>query len=109
MFVPRLTTPELTITRRRDKRGLVKPLGGVDHELFAEVFIERLEVLDVIRVVAAELDQVGGVVARELCVDNLEVVGRAAIRLALDRDLGIRRLEQTDHLFGSVDAASLPH
>ena len=35
---------------------------------------------------------------------NLEVVGRAAIRLARDLDLGIRRLEQLDNLVGSGNA-----
>ena len=57
-----------------------------------------MEVLDVIRVVAAELDNIGGIVARKLCINDLEVVGRAAIGLADNFDLGIRQLEQLDNL-----------
>ena len=75
---------------------MVKFLGGVDGKLFTKIVIQRFKVLLVVGPVAAELDNIGGIVGCELCVKNLEVIARAAIRLAFDFDVGIGRLEQVD-------------
>ena len=89
---------------RRDQRGLVKRLGGVDHQLAAQVAIEGLKVLLVIGPVAAELNNVGGIVGRKLRIDDLEVVSRAAVGLADHFDFRIGLLEQLDHLQGPASA-----
>ncbi|MGQ9699458.1 MAG: hypothetical protein ACUVRO_15880, partial [Armatimonadota bacterium] len=89
---------------RGDERGLVKSLRSVNQELLAEIAVERFEVLLVIGLVAAELYDVGGIVAGKLGINDLEVVGRAPVGLADNFDLGIRCLKQLDDLESSTSA-----
>jgi hypothetical protein len=72
--------------------------------LLTEIVIERFKVLLIIGPVAAKLDDVRGIVTGKLCVNNLEVVRRTAIRFAHDGNIGIRSLEQFNNRQGSGGA-----